>query len=158
MSYRTGQCLVGNHPLCAWEACTCGCHQPAQLPAGRFVGEGRSPSDPPPVAEDPGASQPVTRFVPCDDRDCPERVHFFRYGDATSTTGQRGHSEDVTEPVDTVLTAEVRGDAAVTVALSAEDFRFITEYDPERERSASRRDLVEVLAEIARLVRDNRVG
>lgn len=46
----------------------------------------------------------------------------------------------------------------VTVVLSVEDFRFATEYDPERERSASRRDMVTVLEEIQALLRDNQVN
>jgi hypothetical protein len=48
--------------------------------------------------------------------------------------------------------------APVMIRLSLEDYRFITEYDPDRERSAGRRDLVEVLAEIAQLVEEGRGG
>jgi len=45
----------------------------------------------------------------------------------------------------------------VTVTLPLEEFRFITEYDPDRERSASRADMVAVLGEIAGLLRAYRV-
>lgn len=40
----------------------------------------------------------------------------------------------------------------VLVSLSREDFLFITTYDPERERSASRRDIVAVIEEIQALI------
>lgn len=49
------------------------------------------------------------------------------------------------------------GVGAVTVTLSIEDYRFVTEYDPDRERSASRRELVAVLREIGLMLRENRV-
>jgi hypothetical protein len=40
----------------------------------------------------------------------------------------------------------------VHVSLSNEDFLFITTYDPDRERSASRRDIAAVIEEIQAIV------
>lgn len=42
----------------------------------------------------------------------------------------------------------------VHVSMSADDYRFITTYDPERERSASRRDMVTVIEEIQTILLD----
>jgi hypothetical protein len=43
------------------------------------------------------------------------------------------------------------------VELSEDDYRFITEYDPDRERSASRADMVAVLADIQTIIREGRL-
>lgn len=43
-----------------------------------------------------------------------------------------------------------------TVVLAEDDYRFITTYDPDRERSASRADMVDVLHTIQRLVIEGR--
>ncbi len=40
------------------------------------------------------------------------------------------------------------------IALDPDDLHFIVTYDPDRERSASRRDLVAVLEEIQALIND----
>jgi hypothetical protein len=48
-------------------------------------------------------------------------------------------------------------DDVVLIALNESDYQFIVEYDPDRERSASRRDMVDVLHEIQSLVVENRV-
>lgn len=42
----------------------------------------------------------------------------------------------------------------VHVSMSADDFRFITTYDPDRERVASRRDIATVIEEIQAIVAD----
>lgn len=44
------------------------------------------------------------------------------------------------------------------IQLSEEDYRFIVDYDPERERSASRKDLVKVIEEIQALIVEGRFG
>jgi hypothetical protein len=49
-------------------------------------------------------------------------------------------------------------DDVVLIALSESDYRFIVNYDPERERSASRRDMVSVVEEIQSIIVENRVG
>lgn len=48
-------------------------------------------------------------------------------------------------------------DDVVLIALNESDYQFIVEYDPDRERSASRRDMVDVLHEIQSLLVENRV-
>jgi hypothetical protein len=47
-------------------------------------------------------------------------------------------------------------DDVILVALSRDDYRFIAEYDPDRERSASRADMVDVLGTISGLVSEGR--
>lgn len=48
-------------------------------------------------------------------------------------------------------------EAMTLISLDEDEYRFIVEYDPERERSASRRDMVAVLEEIQQIVRTSRV-
>lgn len=42
------------------------------------------------------------------------------------------------------------------VRIDLEDYRFLTEYNPERERSASRRDLVSFIEEMQAILRGDR--
>jgi hypothetical protein len=42
----------------------------------------------------------------------------------------------------------------IHLSMSIDDFRFITTYDPDRERSASRRDLATVIEEIQTILLD----